>query len=127
MPFPYRKPSSAHQIWCRQGLRVHISLRRACADRENQDAHGFRITAEVMETQSWGRGTASAALPSMDCPGREIIGTRQSAIAILAASNIAPTWLCLVDYQVLSSRATIHFHLPQMPTNTNESSSPDNN
>jgi hypothetical protein len=51
------------------------------------------------------------ALPSIVCPGREIIGTRQSAVAILAASNIAPTYLCLVDYQVLSSRATIHFLL----------------
>jgi hypothetical protein len=37
-----------------------------------------------------------------------------------------PTWLCLVDYQVLSSRATIHFHLAQMPTDANESSLPDN-
>jgi len=40
---------------------------------------------------------------------RDIVGTRQSAIAILAASKIAPTWLCLVDYPVLSSRATILF------------------
>src|SRR5215469_261087 len=53
------------------------------------------------------------------CPGRGIIGTRQSAITILAASKIAPTWLCLVDYQVLSITSHNSFSFSKMPTNAN--------
>jgi hypothetical protein len=71
-------------------------------------------------------------MPSGSIPMRNPSGYRNhrhKAIRypILAASEIAPAWLCLAEYEVLSSRATIHLHLAQMPTDASESSLPDNN